>query len=819
MAFIFLLDQETIMSHPHDRISAPGAIRTHRKTLAMALTLALSGSLLMGCSGKEEREAKYLQRAEEYLAKKDFDKARIEAKNVLQINANNAQAHFVFAQIAEQERNWQQMFGELNAAIQNDPKLLKAHIKLGQLLVAVGQLDKAKETAQKIQELDPNNADYYSVLAAIAAREKKADEAIAHAQKSLSIQPGNLSASALLASIYAETDPAKAEQVLLDCLKSNPEEDDLRTLLASLYAKQNQPDKAIAVMKELIKKQPERVAYVAQLASYLISQNRADEAEALLQQAIKDQPENTDLKIALVEFTTKQRKPEDGLALLEQYSKAEPDNYKLRSTLARFYLGTNAPDKAIAAYQYTIDKDVKGEGIDARNRVIEILLSQKKRAEAEAMLADVLKLEPENADALLTRARLAMVDNKPDSAIADLRTVLKSAPDSAQALTLLAAAQERTGAADLAIDNYKKVLEKNPNDVAALLGAARLDIRQNRLDEAQKFLETARAQAGANIEISSLLVDLYARKQQWQQALEICEQLTLNSNSAALGYYLKGVVLLQKKDSAAGIDSLRKSLEKEPRAIEPLQMLTSAYIGTKQVDAATTYLEAHIKAHPELVHAQELLGALYRQTGKLPQAQQILEDVVAKEPQRVSAYRELMAAYAAAKQPEKISSLLNNGLQKNPDNVDLLLLQAQYAQNTGDDQLALANYEKALKAQPNSDVIKNNLAVLLMEKFPTEENLRRAQSMTAKFAESKNPLFVDTYAWLQYKMQNYQQTISLLNSVLKDNMPAPELRYHLGMAYLKSGALDKAKIELTKATSVPAQYPGRAEAEAELKKL
>ncbi len=106
-----------------------------------------------------------------------------------------------------------------------------------------------------------------------------------------------------------------------------------------------------------------------------------------------------------------------------------------------------------------------------------------------------------------------------------------------------------------------------------------------------------------------------------------------------------------------------------------------------------------------------------------------------------------------------------------------------------------------------------------MEKFPSDKNLERAQSLTTGFADSKNPLFIDTLAWLQYKMQNYQQTISLLNSVLKDNMLAPELRYHLGMAYLKSGATDKAKVELTKATSTQAKYPGREEAEAELKKL
>jgi uncharacterized protein HemY len=68
-------------------------------------------------------------------------------------------------------------------------------------------------------------------------------------------------------------------------------------------------------------------------------------------------------------------------------------------------------------------------------------------------------------------------------------------------------------------------------------------------------------------------------------------------------------------------------------------------------------------------------------------------------------------------------------------------------------------------------------------------------------------------------MKNYPQAISLLESVLVKNIEAPELRYHLGMAYLKNGSPEKAKTELTRATSTQAQYLGRAEAEAELRKL
>ena len=795
-------------------------LNTHRRALAIAMTVALSGSLLIGCSGKEERQAKYLHRAQEYLDKKDYDKARIEAKNVLQINANNAEARYIFAEIAEHENDFRRMYGELNAAIDDNPKLLKAHVKLAQLLVVANQLDKAEEEAKKIHDLDPNNADYYSVKAGIAMRRKNADEAVKDAEKALQIQPGNLSASALLASYYADKDPEKSDKLLTDSIKANPyAEEELRNIQVRLYVKQNEVEKAITGMKKLIDMEPDKSAYVAQLAAYYASESRPDDAKSLLEQSIKDHPDNTDFKLALVEFTARQHKADDAVALLQQYLKAEPDNYKLRKTLAQLYLVMKQPDQAIATYQYTIDKNVQGEGIDARNHVIEILLSQNKRPEAEKLLKDVLKLEPENPVALMTRARLELSDNKADNAIADLRSVLKNAPDSIPALDLLATAQERSGSISLALDNYKKVLDKNANDLPALLGAARLEIRQNKLDDAQKLLEHARSVAGTNTEVARLLVDIYARKQQWDQALELCDQLTLNSNTAAIGYYLKGLVQLQKKDTNDGIESLKKALEKEPRAVEPLQMLISAYVTSKQEKTATTYLNNFVKEHPELIHAQELQGALYRQTGKLSQAKQVLEEVVKKAPKRVSAYRELMAVYMDEKQPQKIKTLFANALQNDPDNADLLLLQAQYAQTTGDNKLALDSYEKALKLQPDSKIIKNNLAVLLMDKFPSDANLQRAQDLVADFDDSKNPLLVDTYAWLQYKMGNYQQTISLLNSVLDDKMHAPELHYHLGMAYLKSGNKDQAKTELSKAIDTKAEYSGKAEAESELKKL
>jgi tetratricopeptide (TPR) repeat protein len=796
----------------------------NRKAIALAIGIAIGGTMLGGCSGGEERQAKYLERAQEYLAKGDVDKARIETKNVLQINSTNneaAEARFLLAQLAERERNYQQMFGELSGALEINPNLTKAEIKLVQLLAGVNQLDKAKEHVEKVLLREPKNAEAYSARAMILIREKKPEEALVQAQKALELEPGLVTASAAIASIYMDSDPDKAEQALAASMKLNPDDIGLRVIQIQVLSKHNKTEEVIAAFKSLIAKKPDELGYTVELANYYIEHQRLDDAEALLREAIKKQPDNDDAKLRLVEFLGKQRKPEIAVAELEKYVAADGDSYKLTSALARIYAGGGQIDKALATYQATVDKKSgrDGEGIDARNRIIEILLAQKKIPEAEKRLAEVLAIEPENTDALFVRAQLALNNNDANSAIADLRSILKNAPDSIPALLLMGSAQERIGGSSLALDNYKRVIQINPDSVVALANAARLQLAQNQVEDAQKLLEHARKIAPDNLDVARSLADVYSRKKMWKEALEICEQLQLNSKTAPAGFYLAGVVRLQSQELPAAIDLFKKALDKEPRAIEPLQALMTAYFVNKQSDQAQVYLEKHVKTYPDQIHAQELLGALYRQLKKFPEAEQTLQAVLQKQPDRISTYREMAQVYAAANQPGKITALFAQGLEKNPDNIDLLVLQAQDFQTNGKPQLALDNYNKLVKLQPNSPVLKNNLAALLVEKFNTPENLQRAESLTTGFAESNNPYFIDTVGWLQYQQKNYPQAITLLETAQAKGGNFPELHYHLGMAYLSNSMTEKAKVELGKSLENKRDFDGRSEAEAALKKL
>ena len=61
---------------------------------------------LVACGGPEERKAKYRARAQEYLEAGNYPKARVALRNVLKIDPKDADAHFLFAQVEEKEKNW-----------------------------------------------------------------------------------------------------------------------------------------------------------------------------------------------------------------------------------------------------------------------------------------------------------------------------------------------------------------------------------------------------------------------------------------------------------------------------------------------------------------------------------------------------------------------------------------------------------------------------------------------------------------------------------------------------------------------------------------
>ena len=75
------------------------------------LILTLFAYTLISCSGAEERKAVYMEKAKSSIEAGDLDKARIELKNVLQIDPKDGEAHYQLGYILEQQNKFRKAYG------------------------------------------------------------------------------------------------------------------------------------------------------------------------------------------------------------------------------------------------------------------------------------------------------------------------------------------------------------------------------------------------------------------------------------------------------------------------------------------------------------------------------------------------------------------------------------------------------------------------------------------------------------------------------------------------------------------------------------
>jgi tetratricopeptide (TPR) repeat protein len=84
------------------------------------LALLLTG--LVACSTPDEKAASYYQKGSSLLEKGEFEKAKLEFRNALQIRKNMVNAWYGLAQVAEKQGDWQGLFELLRKVLELDPK-------------------------------------------------------------------------------------------------------------------------------------------------------------------------------------------------------------------------------------------------------------------------------------------------------------------------------------------------------------------------------------------------------------------------------------------------------------------------------------------------------------------------------------------------------------------------------------------------------------------------------------------------------------------------------------------------------------------------
>jgi predicted Zn-dependent protease len=117
-----------------------------------------------------------------------------------------------------------------------------------------------------------------------------------------------------------------------------------------------------------------------------------------------------------------------------------------------------------------------------------------------------------------------------------------------------------------------------------------------------------------------------------------------------------------------------------------------------------------------------------------------------------------------------------------------------------------ANYQEAanlyvgiLEKKPDDVTAANNLASLYSEQLYSEDNIRKARQLSQIFAQSSNPAFQDTYAWILVKSGQADQALPTLQAIVDSHPDVSLFRYHLGIALTKAERFTEGQQVLNKA--------------------
>ena len=427
-----------------------------KRTGSCLLAVMLAG--LIACSSPTERAQGFYEKGKVFLQQGDLVKAGLEFRNALQIKHNMAPAWLGLAEVAERQGDWEQLYRSLNMVIELDQKNIDAHLKLGRLLVAAGQLDKALTISDTVKALDPERPEVMAFRASVLFKLDDRKAAAALAKTVLEKDPKNIDALVVLASErMAARDAAKAVEYLDVGIDADEKNITLQLIKVRALLELGKPDAVEEILRRLIVLNPDTPSFKYSLARFYLAHGKKDKAEAEFRAVVAANPKDVNAKIEVVRFLASVQGSKAATAELQALLSADPGNTELLFALAGLHQAEGDREAADDVLRKIMAKagDTQ-DGLRAKGLLAGSLLAGKDKTGAKALVKDILAKDARNEQALILRAEMEIDEGQIEDAIADLRTILRDAPSSPRALLLLGKAHELAGARDLADDSYSR---------------------------------------------------------------------------------------------------------------------------------------------------------------------------------------------------------------------------------------------------------------------------------------------------------------------------------------------------------------------------
>lgn len=498
------------------------------------------------------------------------------------------------------------------------------------------------------------------------------------------------------------------------------------------------------------------------------------EAYELFRHCLQIDPNASETHFALAPFEAAFGRDSLAQAHYETALRLDPDNDEFAERLAQYYLSRE--DKA------------KGEG------------KQDYMLMAANVYEDLAKRYPDRSDyiEILSKIYLNQKDyRKMLSALNRLEVLEGQSED----LTLTKMqVYSYMGEQEGAHEELVRLVKNHPNDLSYRVMLGNWLLGNGRKDEAQKEYLAVLKEEPDNAPAQMSLMDYYRTVGDTAEADKLLYAILQNPRTESDTRITLMREVVQDNEKAGG-DSTRvlnifNRVLSFPQQTSEMAEMKVAYLQLKGMpkDSIKAALNKVLDISPENIQARlQLIDILWRDTIDQNVVNEC-EKAIAYNPDEMALYYYLGLARYLNQDDKGALEAFRNGAMRIDDDTPadmaskVYMFMGDILHGMGQKKEAYMAYDSCLVYNPDQIECLNNYAYFLSTE---NRDLKRAEQMSYKTikAEPDNATFLDTYAWILYKEERYEEARIYIDQVMKadpDNVTGV-LNDHAGDIYIKLG--------------------------------
>lgn len=447
----------------------------------------------------------------------------------------------------------------------------------------------------------------------------------------------------------------------------------------------------------------------------------------------------------------------EALSMIKQAANLKPDNKWYQIRLAKLYLQNSDYKAFMKIYDKLLEKDP--ENLEYLEDYIGALITYGEYDKLLEKLDTIEKLLGKNEQIFLQKIQVYSDQGKKDKVISELENLVDFMPDNTRYRAMLAEAYRKAKRDKDAYLQYMKIKELDPED--KYINVSLMDYYLNVSNKDKAFEEFLAAINNPNLEYDTKvqLCKLFMSKYHTISGYEIATIGTTFINAypeKSAGYNLVGTLYYMQKDYLNAKEFYVKAVKYGDTEYATLAQLAMCYGILEDYKGTIEYTNRAIALYPDQPYLYQLNAVGHLMLNDYENALMTLEKgrrFVADQSLMLTFDTNIADCYYKLKNKEKLYETYNKILAYDPDNVYVL----------------------------------NNYAYYLSL---DEKDLERALEMSAKTikAEPKNATYLDTYAWILYKLGRYEEAKKYMEKVFKYDKKPQGVNYeHLGDILFKLG--------------------------------